>query len=353
MPSAYTWPTMKAGVLQKLEKLVYRDVPHPQTDDGGVILKIKACAVCNSDLRLFHYGHKRMTLPQIIGHEVCATIEQINGKAGDFTVGDRVEVTPKIPCGTCFYCERGQYLACPQGESFGYQLPGGFAEYMAVPKRGVDFGVLSQVNAKLSDNEATMAEPLACCLKGQRISQVKQGETVVVIGGGPIGMLHCRVAKSHGAYVILIEHDQKRLNNVGLAAVDVNIEAPDGDLPPQVMELTHNEGADVAIVACSSTRAQVQALELVNKGGRVNFFGGLGPGHPQITIDSDIIHYRELTVTGTHGSLPEDNRLALDLIANGTIKVDDLVSHTFPLNEIKTAFAYAQSKQGMHVAVIP
>ena len=344
---------MKAGVLQELQRLVYTDVPYPQTDEGGVILKIKACAVCNSDLRLFHYGHKRMTLPHIIGHEVCATVEQINGKVSDFRVGDRVEVTPKISCGTCFYCKRGQYLACPDGESFGYQLPGGFAEYMAIPKRGVDFGVLSRVDTRISDNEVTMAEPLACCLRGQRISEVKPGDMVVVIGGGPIGMLHCRVAKAQGAYVILIEHDQKRLSSVDLTAIDVNIEAPDSDLPPQVMELTHNEGADVAIVACSSVRAQVQALELVNKGGRVNFFGGLGPGHQDISFDSDIIHYRELTVSGTHGSLPEDNRLALDMIANGMIKVDDLVSHTYLLSEIEAAFAFAQSKQGMHVAVVP
>jgi len=332
---------------------VYTDVPHPQTNEGGVILKIKACAVCNSDLRLFHYGHKRMTLPHIIGHEVCAVIEQINGTAADFKVGDRVEVTPKIPCETCYYCKRGQYLACSQGESFGYQLPGGFAEYMAITKRGVDFGVVSKVSAKLSDNEVTMAEPLACCLKGQRISEVKPNDMVVVIGGGPIGMLHCRVAKANGAYVILIEHDQKRLSSVDLAAVDVNIEAPDSDLPSQVMELTQGEGADVAIVACSSVRAQVQALGLVNKRGRVNLFGGLGPGHRDISFDSDIIHYRELTVTGTHGSLPEDNRLALNMIANGVIKVDDLVSHTFLLSEIEAAFVFAQSKQGMHVAVIP
>jgi len=224
---------------------------------------------------------------------------------------------------------------------------------MAVPKRGVDFGVVSRLDDKLTDNEVIMAEPLACCLRGQRLSQVQPSDMVVVIGGGPIGMLHCRTAKAQGAYVILIEHDQKRLNNVDLTAVDVNIEAPDSDLPPQVMDLTHNEGADVAIVACSSVRAQVQALELVNKGGRVNFFGGLGPGHQDISFDSDIIHYRELSVTGTHGSLPEDNRLALDMIANGMIKVDDLISHTYPLNEIEAAFAFAQSKQGMHVAVIP
>jgi len=344
---------MKAGVLQEFQKLVYTDVPYPQTDEGGLILKIKACAVCNSDLRLFHYGHKRMTLPHIIGHEVCATIEQINGNAAGFAVGDLVEVTPKIPCGTCYYCKRGNYLACPQGESFGYQLPGGFAEYMAIPKRGVDFGVVNLVDVSLSDNEVTMAEPLACCLRGQRISQVNSDDMVVVIGGGPIGMLHCRVAKAMGAYVILIEHDQKRLNNVSLTAVDVNIEAPDSDLPPQIMELTQGEGADVAIVACSSVRAQVQALELVNKGGRVNFFGGLGPGHQDISFDSDIIHYRELSVTGTHGSLPHDNRLALKLIASGAIKVDDLISHTYLLSEIEAAFAFAQSKQGMHVAVVP
>jgi L-iditol 2-dehydrogenase len=344
---------MKAGVLQEIEKLVVKDVSDPKTDKGGVVLRVKTCAICNSDLRLFHYGHNRMNLPQILGHELCGVIEQIIGQIDGFSIGDRVQVTPKIPCKSCYYCKRGSYLACPQGESFGYQLPGGFAEYMAVPKLGIDFGVMNHVDDKLSDNEAAMAEPLACCLRAQQLTPVKPGDTVIVIGGGPIGILHCRVAKAIGARVILIEHDQKRLNNVDLSSIDINIEAPDSDLPPQIMELTENEGADVVIVACSSTKAQMHALELVNNGGRINYFGGLGPDHREISIDSDIIHYREITVTGTHGSLPQNNQLALDLITTGIVKVDDLVSHTYLLNEIVEAFAFAQSKQGMHVAVIP
>jgi L-iditol 2-dehydrogenase len=344
---------MKAAFLQEIEKLIVKDVPDPTADKGGVVLRIKSCAICNSDLRLFHYGHKRTTLPQILGHELCGVIEQINGQIDGFKIGDRVQTTPKISCGSCYYCQRGNYLACPKGASFGYQLPGGFAEYMAVPKQGVDFGVMNVVYDSLSDNEAAMAEPLACCLRAQQMTPVKQGDVVVIIGGGPIGILHCRVAKSIGAKVILIEHDQKRLNNVDLSSIDVNIEAPDSELPPQIMELTENEGADVAIVACSSTRAQVQALHLVNNGGRINYFGGLGPVHREISIDSDIIHYGELTITGTHGSLPQNNKLALDLIAAGIVKVDDLVSHTFNLSEITEAFTFAQSKQGMHVAVVP
>ena len=351
--TAYTLPTMKAAVLKEIETLEVTQVPDPVVGDGGLILEIKACAICNSDLRIYHFGHNRMVLPHIIGHEVCGTIDSINGKAGDFSIGDRVQITPKIPCGTCYYCRRGRPLSCSKGASFGYQLPGGFAQYMAVPKSGIDFGVINRVDDRLSDNEVTMAEPLACCLRAQRITPVESGQTVVVIGGGPIGILHCRVAKSIGAFVILIEHDQRRLDSVDLSAVDVNIEAPDSDLLPQIGELTDGEGADVAIVACSSTRAQVQALELVNKGGRVNFFGGLGPAQHDISFDSDIIHYRELFVTGSHGSLPQDNRQALDMISDGTIKVDDLISHTYPLDDIEKAFAFAQGKQGMHVAVIP
>ena len=346
--------TMKAALLEQIHKLTVKQIPDPQTDVGGMTVRIKVCAVCNSDLRIYHYGHNRVQLPQIIGHEVSAIIEHINGTADGFAIGDRVQITPKIPCGKCYYCKRGQPLSCTQGLSFGYQLPGGFAELMAVPKAGIDFGVVSKIEDEtLTANEVAMAEPLACCVRAQQLLSVKSGETVVVIGGGPIGMLHCRVAKASGAFVILIEHDQRRLADVDLSAVDVNIEAPDSDLPPQVMELTQGEGADVAIVACSSTRAQVQALGLVNKGGRVNFFGGLGVGHPEITIDSDIIHYRELTVTGTHGSLPQDNREALELITNREVKVSDLMSHSYSLDAIGEAFAFAESKQGMHVAVTP
>jgi len=345
---------MKAGILETIEHLEVKEVPDPQLEPGSVVIKIKVCSICGTDLRTYHYGNDRIKLPHILGHEIAGQISAVGSQVSDFQVGDRVAITPRIACGECFYCRKGQDIYCLNNLSFGYRLPGGYAEYLLVPERGVQYGVVNTIEDSVSFEEAALAETLACCVRAQKTSRVGSGDTVVIVGGGPVGIIHCRLAKiNDAARVVLVEKETKRLEQVNLDSIDKVVGSYKNNVEAEILALTEGNGADVVIVACSSAQAQEQSLSLASRGGRVNFFGGLPPGEAKVSIDSNLVHYREVSLQGSHGSTPPDNRQALDMLAKRTIVIDDLITHTFPLESIKEAFLFAESRKGMHVAVLP
>ena len=345
---------MKAGILESIEHLVVKEVPDPELGKGSVILKVRACSICGTDVRTYHWGHPRVKLPQLLGHEIVGEVEAVADKIPSFRVGDRVAVTPRIACGECFYCRKGQHIYCQNSRTFGYELPGGYAEYLLVPSRGIEYGVLNRIADSLSFEEASLAEPLSCCLRAQRASQVSPGDTVVVIGGGPIGIMHCRLARINNAgKVILVEREARRMEQVNLASVDEVVDSVKSPPVETISALTGGRGANVVVVACSSIEAQEQSFVLAGRGGKINFFGGLPPGQSKISIDSNVIHYREVSVQGSHGSTPQDNRDALDMLARKALEVGDLITHTFPLDSIEEAFLFAESRVGMHVGICP
>jgi len=265
-----------------------------------------------------------------------------------------VVVTPRIACGECFYCRKGQPIYCQNSQSFGYQVPGGYAEYLLVPERGIKFGVLHKIPQAVGFEEAALAEPLSCCIRALRASQVGQRDMVVVIGGGPLGIMHCRLAKVNGAgKVILIERDTRRLEGIDLASVDEVINSVQSNAEEEILSLSEGRGADVVIVACSSAQALEQSFSLAGKGGRVNIFAGLPPVSSNIALDGNLIHYREVSVQGSHGSTPTEHRKALDMIGRKKIGVSDLMTHKFPLDSIEEAFLFAESLKGMHIAITP
>ncbi len=345
---------MKAAFLERVEHLVVKDVSDPQLEDGSVILKVKVCSICVTDLRIYHYGHSRIKLPHILGHEISGEIKSVGKGVNDYRVGDNVAVTPRIACGECFYCRKGQPIYCQSSQSFGYQLSGGYAEYLLVPSYGIKFGALNKIPQMVSFEETALAEPLSCCIRAQRTSQVRAGDVVVVIGGGPLGIMHCRLAKANGAgKVILIERDTRRLKGVNLSSVNEVINPIESSSDEEVSSLTEGRGADVVIVACSSAQALEQSFSLAGSGGRVNIFAGLPPLGSNIALDSNAIHYREVSVQGSHGSTPKEHREALNMIERKRIEVGDLMTHRFPLDSIEEAFLFAESLKGMHVAITP
>jgi L-iditol 2-dehydrogenase len=345
---------MKAAILEKVEHLEVKEVPDPRLEEGSVLIKVKVCSICGTDLRIYHYGDPRVQLPQILGHEIAGEVETVGGGVTDYRAGDRVAITPRIACGECFYCRKGQHTYCQDSCTFGYQLPGGYAEYLLVPSAGVQFGVLNRVADTLSFEEASLAEPLSCCLRAQRALRVSHGDIVAVIGGGPVGMMHCRLAKVNNASkVILVERNTGRLEEVGLTSIDKIVDSEKSDSEAEILTITEGRRADVVIVACSSAQAQEQSLSLAGRGGRINFFAGLPPSQSKLSIDSNVIHYHEVSVQGSHGSTPRDAREALDMLAREALNVSDLITHTFPLDSIEEAFLFAESGKGMHIAIIP
>ncbi len=345
---------MKAAVREDLEKIVIKEVSTPPIEKGGMLVKIRSCAVCGSDIRIYHQGNPRVKPPQIIGHEIAGEIVEIGERIENFKVGDRVALGADVPCGVCKFCKNGLGNNCPINYAIGYQFPGGFAEYIHINETTVKYGPLHKIPENLSFDEASLAEPLACSLNGYELANLKVDDTVVIIGAGPIGLMLVELARNIGAgRIILSQRSKERLKIARKFSADTFISSSEENFVERVMEETKGEGADVVMVACANPSAQEEALEIVGHRGRVNFFGGLAPGSRKIKIDSNLIHYKECFVLGSHGSVPRHHKIALELLSRGAVKGKDFITHHFSLDKIKEAFKVAEGHQGLKVIVNP
>ena len=345
---------MRAAVLYGPEDLRFEERPRPAPKENELLLEVRACAICGSDLRTYRFGARNITAPVVIGHEVAGTIREAGGALSGWCEGDRVAVAPAIPCCECSYCRRGLPTMCDNLRSIGYEYDGGFADYMIVPWSAVRAGCVNRVPATLTFEEATLAEPLACALNGQELAGVGLDDTVAILGAGPLGLMHAELARLRGARkIILIDVRAHRLELARAFAADVLIDGGSEDVAARVLAESEGAGASVVIVAAPSAEAQQQALGLAAKHGRVSFFGGLPKSTPIASLNANLIHYRELFVMGAYGSAPRHNRLALDLLASGRIHMAGLVGLVVPLERLQDGFAAAAEGRVLKVVVKP
>ena len=345
---------MKAALLRGIEELIYGDFPTPKAGRGQLLVKVKACAVCGTDIKIFHYGHKLIQFPRVPGHELSGEVVEVGEGVSGFSPGDKVQVAAAIPCGECCSCRRGYQSMCENLTAIGYHYDGGFAEYLLVPERVLRNDCVSKIPDGLSFEEAALAEPLACCINGQEISGLGFGDTVLVIGAGPMGCLHAQLARIKGARrVIISEVDEERLKVAAFTGADRLVNPSKENLAQVIREENDGRLADQVMVAAGSGQAQAQALEMAGERGVVNFFGGLPKSQPTVTLDTNLIHYGELKVVGTHGSSPRHNKLALHVLASGAIKGKDYITAAFPLSQIRNALAAAESRKGLKIIVKP
>jgi len=346
---------MKAAVFLGNDRMEIQEVPVPVVDDNSVLLRVHACAVCGSDIRIFHSGNNRVIPPRILGHEISGEVVEVGKNVTKLRIGDRVGVGADVPCGECFFCKAGIGNNCQINYAMGYQFDGGFAEYLLLNKTVTTYGPVTVIPDSMSYDEAALAEPLACVLNALELTPVKLNDTVVIIGAGPIGLMLSEVAKSLGAAkVIFINRSTPRLEvakKLGLA--DLIICNADSDGVEEVLALTNGLGANVIFTANPSPVSQANALKMAINRGRINFFGGLPKDHSLVTIDTNIIHYKELIVSGAHGSMPHHHELAVNLIASGRIGIKKFISHHFGLNSIHEAFKTAEGHAGLRVIVNP
>ena len=279
------------------------DVPAPTAGPGELLVRVRNCSVCGTDAKIWRSGHPDLRPPRVLGHEVAG---EVGEGADGWSVGDRVQVIAAIPDGTCHECRHGWQTVCPNQERIGYQHDGGFAELMRVPATALAVDGVNRIPEGLSFAEASLAEPLSCVINGQEQARVGEGQTVVVVGAGPIGCLHVRLARARGAVrVLLVELSRRRLAlAAGLVAPDEAIAADATDTVAAVRGLTGGRGADVIIVAAASGQAQEDALRMAARRGTVSFFGDLPRDRPTITCDANIVHYREVAIVGANGSRP-------------------------------------------------
>jgi len=344
---------MKAAVLEQLHQLVVKEVPTPKIEDNSVLVRVKACAICGSDLRIYHYGNSRVETPAIIGHELSGDVVEIGKNVTKFAVGNRVAIGADVPCGECVFCEAGIGNNCQINYAIGYQFQGGFAEYILLNATTVHYGPVHKIPDHLSYEEGALAEPLGCVLNALELSQIQFGDTVVIIGAGPIGCMIIEVARKMGASrIIVVQRSRPRLEMAKQFGADVYICSSEEDSVARVLKETNGLGADVIITSCPSPEAQIDAIHMAKNRARVNLFGGLPKGST-ITLDSNIIHYKELFVHGAHGAMPRHHQKAIELLAAGTIDAKPFISHHFSLENINEAFAVAESHAGMRVIVHP
>lgn len=344
---------MKAAVLEDCEKLVVKEVPTPQPDENEVLVKVKACAICGSDIRIYKYGEPRVIMPAITGHEVAGIVEKAGKNVEGFKRGDRVAIGGDVPCGKCFFCKAGMANNCELHYAVGYQIAGGFAEYILLNRMCVNYGPVHKIQDHVSYEEATLAEPLSCILNAFDRVPIALADSVVVIGAGPIGCMIGQLAKIKGAKkVILIELLKDRLQMAKERVnADVFVLSSEEDPVERVKKETGGLGADVIFTACPSKVAQIDALHMAKNRAYVCYFGGLPKGKSMLELDSNILHYKELYLTGTHGSQPYGHMKALELISSGLLDVKPFISKTFPLKDINLAFKEAMSQTGMKTIV--
>ncbi|MFI5907636.1 zinc-dependent dehydrogenase [Dactylosporangium sp. NPDC051541] len=331
------------------------DAPEPAPGPGDVKIRVRACSTCGTDVKILNFGHHHIVPPRVMGHEIAGEVVEVGADVTGWQAGDRVQVIAAIPCGTCGECRRGRMTVCPNQVSMGYHFDGGFAEYMIVPPNVLNVDGLNRIPEGLSFAEASVAEPLACVLNGQNLAGVGAGDDVVVMGSGPIGCLHVRLARARGAArVFLVDLNRERLDLAAdLVQPDAAICGAEVDVVDTVMKLTEGRGADVVITAAAAGAAQEQAVQMTARQGRISFFGGLPKDKPIIALDSNLVHYRELTIVGANGSSPAHNKEALRLIADGAVPVNDLITHRLPLQDALDAFGIVARGEAIKVTIEP
>jgi L-iditol 2-dehydrogenase len=346
--------TMKAVVLHGKDRMAIEELPLPAIDDSSALMKVMACCICGSDVRILHHGNPRVTPPTVTGHEAAGMIVKVGRNVHNLKVGDRVSIGADVPCGECDWCRNGLGNNCEINYAVGYQIPGAFAEYMKLPSLMCSEGPITPIAGSLSYEEAALAEPLACAINGLELANMSLGKTVAIIGMGPIGCMMVDLARVMGAQkVICIQRSPQRMEIAKAYQADLYLSSEREDVVRAVMEATGGHGADVVITTCGSVEAHEQAVEMVAHRGYINFFGGLSKDARPMNLYSNKIHYREAFITGSHGSVPRQHKMAVKLLESGRVRVKPLITHQFPLDEIHAAFAVMESRQGMKIVVTP
>jgi L-iditol 2-dehydrogenase len=343
---------VKAAVFQGPERLVVREVPDPKCGPGDVVLAVHACGICGSDLRNYRTGLKGDVKSQIMGHELTGVVSEVGRDVTGYKVGDRIAVAPDVSCGRCWYCRRGLVNLCVDHRMVGTHWPGGFAEYLHMPPEVLARGMVHHIPEGLSLTDACLSEPASSVLAAQQNTGIGLGDTVLVIGDGPIGCLHLEVARARGASRVLMA-GLARLKEAERFAPDALIDAGSQDTVKESLRLSDGLGVDVAICATPVAAVQEQAVEAVRKRGRVILFGGLPKTAPMTTLNSNLIHYNEITVVGAFSYPATTHQQALLVIRDGKITPSKYFNLTVPLDDIVDGFQAAAQGRALKVLVRP
>ena len=344
---------MKAAVYYAPGNIRVENRPEPVEKEDNIIVEVMCCSICGTDLKIATAGNPRCHPPRIIGHEMVGQIIYVGSEVEGFSMGDRITLATTISCGECNYCKIGLGNLCQNAKPISYDYDGAFAEYIEIPPSAIKGGNVIKVPDNVSD-EAALCEPLSCAINSHEIIGLKKGDHVVIIGGGPLGAIHAELAKAQGAKeVIIVGRGEARLKLLKRLKGVILIDGSKEDVLSIIRSGTNDMGADIVIVCAPTKSAMEQSISLARKGGGISFFASLTKDKSEIQLDSRIIHYGELRITGVSDSRPEHVTKAVQMLAEGNIDYNAIITHRICLDKIHEGFELMKNKDSLKILVYP
>ena len=340
---------MLATILVEPGKIELLDVEMPRAGPGEVVVRVRSALTCGTDLKAFRRGHPKIPMPTRFGHEFSGDVWEVGEGVEDFRVGDQVMCVNSAPCGECEVCSRGLENLCTASDMFSW---GAFAEYIKVPARIVRNNMFKKPPG-LSYSEAAMLEPLACVVYGLEQVRLKKEDTVLILGAGPIGLLHIMVTRALGAGRIIVSGRRShRLRIARLIGADLVIDAEKEDVEQRVMEATKGVGASLVVECTGQLSVWEESTKLVARGGTIILFGGLPKG-TTASFDTTRLHYDQITLKGVFHFSRAAVKRAYDLLASGRVRVKDLITGSYTLEDMKKVIDQLLDGDCIKIEVVP
>lgn len=339
---------MKAAVYYSFGDLRIEEVPTPKIGHGEVLVEMKACGVCGSDLMDWYLERRA---PLVLGHEPAGVVVKAGRGVADFQLGDRVFVHHHVACLTCHYCIRGDYTLCPTFSKTHIE-PGGFAQHFKVPAPNLQVDAL-RIPDELSFEEATLIEPVACCVRALRKCSIQPGDTVAIVGAGPAGIVHAVLSKNMGAsQVVVADFIDYRLRLAKKFGADIVVNPRRESFVDRVREATGGRGADLVVVTAPNVQAYSSGMGACRKGGSLCVFAPTPPDK-SLAISPHELFFNEIKLISSYSTSHVETRMALELIRSGVVNAKELITHRFPLARTAEAFQVAaESKECLKVVVV-
>ena len=324
---------MKASVCYKQNDLRTEDLPIPEISDNEVLIKMLACGLCGTDIQKIRGDS--VNKPTVLGHEVVGEIVKKGKNVSKFEIGDRVITAIHVPCFTCHYCNKGHYTICEQFRTNNID-PGGFAEFIRIPELHLNH-LTHKVSNNVTDEEATLIEPIACCLHGLKQADIRPNDSVLIMGAGTIGILHAQLAKIKGANkVIVSDMSEFKLQKALKVGCDYAINIKEKNIIDEVNKITDGQGVDVIVIAAGVSSLVADAVNMVRRAGKIIVFSGFDK-NKLVTIDVSRFFKDEISIIGTYSVTPYEFPEALDLLEKRKLNTKEMITHVYPLNKLSEA----------------
>ncbi len=341
---------MDAALLKTPGELKIEKIPAPPCPSSGILVEVKACGICSSDVKMAKIGHPALIYPRILGHEISGRV--VESKTPHFSEGDRVQIAPGLNCQRCSFCKKGIDNLCDHIGIFGFTHNGGFAKYLAVPLEGEISASANIISEPVSFEEATLTEPLACCLNAQERLGITSEDVVLILGAGPMGCLNAMLARIKGARkVFLVEPLERRELLAKFTKADLILNPNRENIYHLLKQETLGFGIDVVILASSEIKIEEDLLKLLTPRARICLFSGLLSENARSPFSLNLIHYKEICLLGAYGCTKLQNKEALSLISSGKIDLNWLITERIPLKRIKEGIDYVAERRGMKAVI--